>query len=105
MSEKVGRIYGWRAMDSNEEVRKMYPSPAVLSNKKHLAPEGLIVRDNMKNLPHKGLFVRNNRKHLAPEGLIVRDNKRKQTYPGIVVSDNTKYLIKVFVIDRDNTKQ
>ena len=78
-------------MDSNEEVRKMYPSPAVLSNKKHLAPEGLITRDNMKNL--------------LPEGLIARNNKRKQTYPGIVVSDNTKYLIKVFVIDRGDTKQ
>ena len=72
-------------MDSNEEVRKMYPSSAVLSNKKHLAPEGFIVR--------------NNRKHLAPEGLIVRDNKRKQAYSETVVSDNTKYLIDVFVID------
>ena len=78
-------------MDSNEEVRKMYPSPAVLSNKKHLAPEGFIVRDN--------------RKHLLPEGFIVRDNKRKQTYLGTVVSDNTKYLIEVFVIDRDDNKQ
>ena len=69
----------------------MYPSPAVLSNKKHLAPEGFIVR--------------NNRKRILPEGLIVQNNKRKQAYPETVVSDNIKYLIEVFVIDRDNAKQ
>jgi len=58
-------------MDSNEEVRKMYPSPAVLSNKKRLLPEGLIVRDNRKHLTPEGLVARNNRKRLLSEGLIV----------------------------------
>ena len=58
-------------MDSNEEVRKMYPSPAVLSNKERLKPEGLVARNNRKYLLPEGLIVRNNRKHLLPEGLIV----------------------------------
>ena len=72
-------------MDSNEEVRKMYPSPAVLSNKKRLKPEGLVAR--------------NNRKRLLPEGLIVRNNKRKRVPQETVVLDNAKYLIEVFMID------